>query len=203
VIGDAPQDLKYDGAPTRLRVGDDNVFREHVTLHRSTRGDDETVVGSNNYLMANAHVAHNCRVGNHVIVANGALLGGHAVIEDRVFLSGNCLIHQFTRVGALALMQGGAGVSKDVPPFTIAAGVNTICGLNLVGLRRAGFSPEQRLELKALYKAVFRSGRNIRAAVDAAQSEFASSGARQMIEFILAARKGVCPDGGHSTIEEE
>ena len=157
VIGDAPQDLKYKDEPTRLRIGDQNVFREHVTIHRSTKPDAETVIGSHNFFMANSHVAHNCAVGDHVILANGALLGGHAVVQDRAFISGNCLVHQFTRVGTLALMQGGAAISQDLPPFTMALRENEICGLNVVGLRRAGFTAEQRLELKRLYHLLFRS----------------------------------------------
>jgi UDP-N-acetylglucosamine acyltransferase len=111
VIGDAPQDLKYKGEPTRLRIGDDNVFREHATVHRSTDLDGETVIGSRCLLMAHSHVGHNVQVGDHAIVANGVLLAGHASIGDRVFISGNCLVHQFVRIGTLALMQGGAGIS--------------------------------------------------------------------------------------------
>ena len=194
VIGDAPQDLKYKGEPTRLRISDHNVFREHVTVHRSTTSDGETVIGSNNFLMVNSHVGHNARLGDHVILANGALLGGHVVVEDRVFLSGNCLVHQFVRIGMLALMQGGSAVSMDLPPFTIVRGVNSLCGLNAVGLRRAGFTSEQRRELKRLYHALFRSGRNLRDAVAAAQAEFVSTPARCMLEFILASKRGVCVD---------
>ena len=114
-------------------------------------------------------MAHNCAIGNHVILANGALLGGHAVVQDRAFISGNCLVHQFTRVGTLALMQGGAAISQDLPPFTIALRENEICGLNAVGLRRAGFTAEQRLELKRLYHLLFRSGKNLRKAPTEAQ----------------------------------
>ena len=119
VIGDAPQDLKYRNEPTRLRIGDRNVFREHATIHRSNKPDAETLVGSHNFFMVNSHVAHNCVVGDHVILANGALLAGHAEVGDGAFISGNCLVHQFTRVGTLAMMQGGSGISKDLPPFTM------------------------------------------------------------------------------------
>jgi UDP-N-acetylglucosamine acyltransferase len=196
VIGDAPQDLKYKGEPTRTRIGDHNVFREHVTVHRSNKSSEDTVIGSHNFLMANAHVAHNCSVGNHVILANGALLGGHAEVQDRAFISGNCLVHQFVRVGTLAIMQGGAGISKDLPPFTIAAGINEICGLNAVGLRRAGFDAEQRLELKALYHALFRDGGNLSRAVEQARKQFSSAGAKTMLKFIAEARRGVCRDAG-------
>ena len=140
VIGEAPQDVKYKDEPTRLHIGDNNLFREGVTVHRSAKAGEATVIGSHNFLMVNSHVAHKCCLGNHVILANGALLGGHVEVADRVFISGNCLVHQFIRVGTLALMQGGSAISKDLPPFTIARGDNRLCGLNIIGLRRAGFT---------------------------------------------------------------
>ena len=196
VIGDAPQDLKYQGEPTRLRIGDHNVFREHVTIHRSTKTDGETVVGSHNFLMANTHIGHNSRLGDRIIIANGVLLGGQVIIQDRAFLSGNCLIHQFCRVGTLALMQGGSAISKDLAPYTIARGDNGICGLNVIGLRRAGFTAEQRLELKQLYHALFRSGKNLRAAVEEAQKSFTSPAAKVLLDFVAEAKRGVCADIG-------
>jgi UDP-N-acetylglucosamine acyltransferase len=194
VIGDAPQDLKYDGTPTALRIGDKNVFREHFTVHRSTNPGEETIIGSNNFIMQHSHVGHNCVVDNHVILGGGALLAGHAVVQDRAFISGNCLVHQFTRVGTLALMQGGSAISKDLPPFTMAFHENEICGLNVIGLRRAGFTAEQRLELKEAYRALFRSGQNLRAAVAAAQAKYLNGPARTLIEFVAAAKRGVCSD---------
>jgi UDP-N-acetylglucosamine acyltransferase len=196
VIGDAPQDLKYHGAPTRVIIGDHNVFREHVTVNRATTLEHPTEVGSHNFLMAGAHVAHNCVVGSHVIMANGATLGGHAAVQDRAFLSGACLVHQFCRVGTLAIMQGGSAISQDLPPFTIARGDNRTCGLNVVGLRRAGFSADQRLELKQLYHALFRNGKNIREAAAAARENFPSPGAKVMLDFIVGARRGVCAATG-------
>jgi UDP-N-acetylglucosamine acyltransferase len=199
VIGDAPQDLKYKGEPTRLRIGDHNVFREHVTIHRSNKTTEDTVIGSHNFFMASSHVAHNCTVGDHVILANGALLGGHAVVQDRAFISGNCLVHQFTRVGTLALMQGGAAISQDLPPFAIAQRENEICGLNVVGLRRAGLTAEQRLELKRLYHHLFRSGKNLREALAAARKIFNSPPAKVLLDFIGEAKRGVCSDSGHTT----
>ncbi len=194
VIGDAPQDLKYKNEPTRLRIADNNVFREHVTIHRSTKPDAETIVGSDNFFMAHSHVAHNCVIGDHVILANGALLGGHAVVQDRAFISGNCLVHQFTRAGTLALMQGGAAISRDLPPFTMVQRVNELCGLNVVGLRRAGFTAQQRLELKRLYHLLFRGGKNLRAALAEAQKKFTSAPAKVLLEFLASAKHGVCAD---------
>ena len=196
VIGDAPQDLKYKGEPTRLRIGDHNVFREHFTVQRANRPETETVIGSHNFLMVNAHVGHNCNVGNHVIIANGALLAGHVEVGDRVFISGNCLVHQFCRIGPLALMQGGSAISQDLPPFTVAARDNEICGLNVIGLRRAGFTAEQRLELKRLYRALFRSGKNMRSSLAAAQKKFDTPAAKIMLNFVAEARRGVCADVG-------
>lgn len=194
VIGDAPQDLKYHGEPTRLRIGEQNVFREQVTVHRSNKMAEDTVIGSHNFFMQHSHVAHNCVVGDNAIVAGGALLAGHAVVNDRAFVSGNCLVHQFTRVGTLAMMQGGSAISKDLPPFTIAQRVNEICGLNIVGLRRAGFTAEQRLQLKKLYHLLFRSGRNLRAVIAEAQEQFSDGPARTMLDFVATAKKGVCAD---------
>ena len=203
VIGDAPQDLKYRDEPTRVRIGDHNVFREHATVHRATKTDGETIIGSNNYLMANSHVGHNCKLGNHIIIANGALLGGHVTVSDRAFISGNCLVHQFVRVGTLAIMQGGSAISKDLPPFTIARGDNGICGLNAVGLRRAGFTAEQRLELKKLYHALFRSGENLRTAIAEAQKIFSSATARVLLDFVAGAKRGLCSDTGRLKSEPE
>jgi UDP-N-acetylglucosamine acyltransferase len=201
VIGDAPQDLKYDGGPTRLRIGDHNVFREHVTANRSTTTGEETIIGSHNFLMQHAHVAHNCVVGNHVILASGALLGGYAIVQDLAFISGNCLVHQFARVGTLAMMQGGAAISKDLPPFTLAREYNGICGLNIVGLRRAGFSAEQRLELKQLYRALFRNRQSLKAAIAGARLKFSSPVACTLLDFLDSSIRGVCADAGASSDE--
>lgn len=203
VIGDAPQDLKYKDEPTRVRIGDHNVFREHVTVHRATKPDGATVIGAHNFLMANCHVGHNCELGDYIIIANGALLGGHVTVSDRAFISGNCLVHQFVRVGTLAIMQGGAAISKDLPPFTIARGDNGICGLNAVGLRRAGFTAEERLELKKLYHALFRSGGNLRAAIAGAQKNFNSPAAKIVLDFVAGAKRGLCSDTGRRNSERE
>jgi len=201
VIGEAPQDLKYHGEATRLRIGDQNIFREHVTVHRSNTAAEETVIGSHNFLMAHCHVGHNARVADYVILANGALLGGHVIVQDRAFVSGNCLLHQFVRMGTLALMQGGAAISKDLPPFCVARGDNGICGLNAVGLRRVGFNPAERLELKRLYHGLFRSGLKLSAAIAAARNEFTSDSARVLLDFVAASHRGICADTG--TSEEE
>ncbi len=141
-------------------------------------------------------MAHNCLIGNHAILANGATLGGHVTVQDRAFISGNCLVHQFCRVGLLSIMQGGSAISKDLPPFTVARGDNGICGLNTVGLRRAGYRSEERMELKKLYHLLFRSRKSFRSALAEAQSHFTSAGARVMLDFVSAAQRGVCADTG-------
>ncbi|NJN06115.1 MAG: acyl-ACP--UDP-N-acetylglucosamine O-acyltransferase, partial [Rhodobacteraceae bacterium] len=161
VVGDAPQDLKYKGAPTRLRLGDGNVIREHATIHRSATDEGETVVGSNNFIMAGAHGGHNSRVGDHVILANGVLLGGYVEVGDRAMIGGGAAIHQFCRMGTLVVLQGLRPITKDLPPYTMAISFNTLSGLNVVGLRRAGFTDDQRLEIKRLYHLLFRSGLNV------------------------------------------
>lgn len=200
VIGDAPQDLGYKGADTRLRIGDDNTFRECVTVNRSTKEGTETSIGSRNLLMACAHVAHDCRLGDNIIMANGAVLGGYVLVEERALISATCKVHQFVRVGTLAMMQGGSAISKDLPPFTIARGDNAICGLNVIGLRRAGFSDDERLELKRLYRALFRGNLPLRQAVSAARKEFHGPPAVRMLDFIAASQRGVC---AHSGVENE
>jgi UDP-N-acetylglucosamine acyltransferase len=196
VIGDAPQDLKYRGERTRLRIGDHNIFREHVTVNCSNSQEEDTVIGSHNFLLLHSHVGHNTVIRDNVILGGGAILAGHVLVEDRAFISGNCLVHQFCRIGALAMMQGGSAISQDLPPFTMARRVNEVCGLNIVGLRRAGFSAGERLELKRLYHALFRSGQNLQTAVSSARATFPGAAAQSMLNFVASAKRGVCTDGG-------
>jgi len=137
-----------------------------------------------------------------VIMANGALLGGYAVVQDRAFISGNCLVHQFVRIGTLSLMQGGTVATQDLPPYCVAHHVNVLCGLNAVGLRRAGISAEQRLELKRLYHALFRSREKLSVALAAAGNEFKSDCARVLLEFVAASKRGICTGKGGGAEEE-
>jgi len=203
VIGDAPQDLKYKDIPTRTVIGDNNVFREGVTVHRATKVGEETVIGNHNFLMANSHVAHNCVIGDHVIIANGALLAGHVEVQDRAFISGNCAVHQFCRVGTLAMMQGGTVISKDLPPFTVAHQTNIVCGLNVVGLRRAGYTAGERAELKLLYKFIFRAGVNFRPAILQAKEQFTSAPCKIFLDFVSDAKRSICSDIGQRIHDDE
>ena len=192
VIGEAPQDMKYKGEPTGLRIGDNNIIREHVTVHRSNSMDEDTKIGASNFFMAHSHVGHNAQVGNESVFANGALVGGHAEIGDKVFLSGNCAVHQFVRIGELAMMQGNAAVSQDLPPYTMGFGVNKLCGLNVVGLRRSGFTAEQRQELHYYYKKIFLEGNSIGKTAQEALDQAPGDKARILLEFIAGSERGVC-----------
>jgi UDP-N-acetylglucosamine acyltransferase len=203
VIGDLPQDLRFKGELTGVRIGEQNVIREHVTVHRSNHPLEPTRIGSNNLLMANCHVGHNSVVGNSVVIANGTLLAGHTEIGDRAFLYANCLIHQFTRVGPLCLMQGSAGISLDLPPYTIAMLHNRVCGLNIIGLRRAGFTSTERLELKRLYHLALRTGRKFREIIGDLEREFTSEKARVFLEFLKSSKRGFCRDHGRAAAKEE
>ena len=204
VIGDAPQDAKYTGDRTRLRIGSDNVFREHVTVHRSNRLDEDTVIGDGNFLMAGCHVGHNCQIGNQVILANGALLAGHVSVADRAFISGNCVVHQFCRIGRLALMQGGSAISKDLPPFCIARGDNGIAGLNSIGLRRAGIESADRLVLRRAYHALFRSQNRWTEALESVRSSLGDHPlVRELLDFLESSRRGVCSDTGRFRIGDD
>ena len=204
VIGDTPQDAKFAGDRTRLRIGHDNIFREHVTVHRSNQAAEDTVIGDGNCFMAGSHVGHNCRIGDRNILANGALLAGHVTLSDRAFVSGNCLVHQFCRIGRLALMQGGSAISKDLPPFCIARGDNGIAGLNTVGLRRAGIASADRLALRRAYQGLFRSAN--RRAVSLAATREAGAGnplVEDLVACVEASRRGVCADTGSLGVDPE
>ncbi len=157
-IGGQPQDLKYQGAPSETRIGDRNTFREFSTVNRATGENEATVIGNENLVMAYAHIAHNCVVGDRVILGNAATIAGHVRIDDYALISGVVPVHQFTRIGAHSIIGGGFRVPKDVPPFIRAGGMPLkVAGLNLIGLQRRGFSEETIAELKKLYRIFFRS----------------------------------------------
>lgn len=192
VIGNTPQDLSYSGAPTRVRIGDRNVIREHVQIHRAAVAGSSTEIGDDNFLMATAHVAHDCKVGNRVILANGAVLGGHARVEDRVFLSGNTAVHQHVRVGTLALLRGTCAADRDVPPFCIVDGINDVRGLNRIGLRRAGYDAAQIDGLHHAFRVLFGRRRNLGLALAELEAEGPTAEVAQLIEFIRSSKRGVC-----------
>jgi len=172
VVGSDPQDLKYQGEPTRLLVGDRTVVREYATLNRGTTALGRTTIGSDCLLMAYAHVAHDCQIGDHVIVSNSVNMGGHVTIGDWAVVGGGSLIHQFARIGCHAFVGGGTAVRKDVPPYVKASGSPMqLYGLNSVGLQRRGFSDDVRRELKRAYRLFFASSHNTSQALARARDE--------------------------------
>ena len=195
IIGTAPQDLSFSPErKTRVEIGNDNVIREHCTIHRGSADGSATKIGDKNFLMAGAHVGHNCEIGNNVIIANNCLLGGHVRIGDGAFLGGGCVFHQNINVGRLAITQGASAFSKDVPPFVIAAEHNYVFGLNVIGLRRAGFSTKDRDEIKAAFKLVYTSGLNIAQAIEKAATMKFGAAAQEFLDFVAHAKKrGICP----------
>jgi UDP-N-acetylglucosamine acyltransferase len=179
------------------------VVREHVTIHRGTKPGTATVVGDGCYLMANSHLAHNGRLGNRVVVANGVLLAGYVEVGDEAFISGNVLVHQFVRIGRLAMLSGGCGIGKDVPPFCTTIGIqrNSIGGLNTIGMKRAGLSPAERAQVKQAFNFLYRSNLNVSQALDRMRQEFADGPAMEIVEFVAASRRGICSMRGSA--EEE
>ena len=197
LIGLEPQDLAYTEAPTGLRIGDRNVFREHSEVHRATQPDTWTEIGSDNYLMSHAHVAHNCRVGEHVIICSGALVAGHVIVGDGAFISGNCVIHQHVRIGRLAIMRGGSRTSRDVPPFSMIDEAHIVRGLNRTGLRRAGFDAARTRALATAFRILFRVRANLGAAMTRVESEVRSPDVDELLAFIRASRHGVAMGPAH------
>jgi UDP-N-acetylglucosamine acyltransferase len=157
VLGEQPQHLKFAGEATRLEIGDHNIFREQVTVHRGTTASWVTRIGSHNFLMANSHVAHDCIVGDRCILANGALLAGHCTLGDGACLSGNVAVHQFVHIGRLALLSGLSATGMDIPPFMIHQRINTICGVNVIGMRRAGISHAAIDAVRKAFHLLYRS----------------------------------------------
>ncbi len=194
-IGEAPQFLGYKGEKTFLQIGDHNIIREFVTLHRGTvKGGGKTVIGNENFFMAYSHVAHDCQIGNEVIMANGATLAGHIVIEDRAIIGGLSAIHQFCRIGAHAIISGITGVSQDVPPYMMAAGSRAkLYGLNTVGLKRANFSEETIKALKKSYRIIFRSGLTLEKAIKRVEEDEISQTpeVQHLLHFIRHSKRGI------------
>lgn len=191
VLGGLPQHVAPPGAPGKLCIGDENIIREHVTMHRSLYSDGNTLVGSRGMFMAGCHVAHDCVVGDHVILANHVLLAGHVQVEDRVCFGGAAAVQQFCRVGRLAMVGGMARVTQDVPPFVLVDGGTTmVVGLNRVGLRRAGLSPDQVAELKSAYRIVYRSELSWDESADRIAAQFADGAAIELANFLRSGRRG-------------
>jgi UDP-N-acetylglucosamine acyltransferase len=193
VVGGDPQDLRFEaGTPSGVRIGARTVIREHVTISRSTARGVSTEIGADCFLMAACHVAHDCHIGERVVIANAVLLAGHVQVGDRAFLGGGAVVHQFCRIGEGVMVGGGARISLDVPPFCLVTERNALIGLNLVGLRRRGFSRQQLDEIKRALRTVDATAGNPRelAAAALAGGAFTTPEAQRFLAFYAAGRRG-------------
>lgn len=191
-LGDEPQDLGFKGGDSFLKIGDRNTFREYVTIHRGTKESSSTVIGNDNYIMALAHIGHNCRIGSKVIICNNSLLGGYVAVEDKAFISAGCMIHQFVRIGTLSLLAGGIRLNKDLPPFMTSDNDNVVGSYNIVGLKRAGLDNRVRQEIKEAYRLLYRRGLNLSNALAEIEKRGQSDEVRHLVEFIRSSERGIC-----------
>lgn len=192
-IGTAPQDLKYDGAISFVEIGDDNTFREFVTVNSATEEDGKTIIGSRNLLMAYVHIAHNCIIGNNVILANSVNLAGHVTIQDYAIIGGIVPVHQFVKIGAHSIIGGGSRIPKDIPPYVKVAGnPPRIGGLNSVGLKRRGFTIEQRTLIKQAFCILYRSDLNVTQALEKIERDLPRTPETEIIvDFIRNSKRGI------------
>jgi UDP-N-acetylglucosamine acyltransferase len=195
VIGAPPQDVSFSPQrKTKVEIGNNNIIREYCTIHRGTAEDSATKIGNRNFLMVGAHIGHNCEIGNNVIIANNCLLAGYVRVDDGAFLGGGSTFHQFMHIGRLVMVQGSSAFGKDIPPFVVAAERNHVFGVNVIGLRRAGFSEKEREEIKAAFKLVYLSGLNISQTLEKASTMKFATPAREFLDFVANAKKrGICP----------
>lgn len=192
VLGGLPQHINMPERPGRLLIGSGNTIRENVTIHLSLSEEDATVVGNNNLLMVNTHIAHDCRIGNNAIFANNSMLAGHVTVADRAYLSGGVAVHQYCRIGTLAMVGGQAHIVKDVPPYLTVDGASSfVVGLNQIGLRRAGHSVEEIRRLKEAYRVIYRSGLTWNEILAALRDHFADGLAGQFYQFLSTTTRGI------------
>ena len=193
VLGTDPLDKNFTGERSYLRLGNGNKIREHYTVSRGTQPESATEIGSGNYIMTSGHIAHNCRIGDNTIIASCALVAGHVDVEDQAFISGGVVIHQYSRIGRLAMIGGNTRVNSDVPPFFLYSDFNVaVKGLNLVGLRRAGFTNDQITALKAAYRILYKSGLKLEEALRRIETELDTEHTRHLVRFIRASKRGIC-----------
>jgi UDP-N-acetylglucosamine acyltransferase len=192
ILGNTAQVRGIHDAGGRVDIGAGTVIRERVTIHRALRPGDRTIVGCDVLLLADSHIAHDCRIGDRATIANGTLLAGDVTVGEGAFLSGNVLVHQHVRIGPLAMISGQARVLKDVPPFTISTGTSRICGLNVVGMRRAGMTLEQRRNASRAYAVVYRSGLNVSQAAARLRTLPRNAENAAWLAFIEASTRGLC-----------
>jgi UDP-N-acetylglucosamine acyltransferase len=193
VLGTDPLDKGFSGERSYLRIGNDNKIREHYTISRGTAPESVTEIGDGNYIMTSGHVAHNCRIGNQTVIASCALLAGYVEVEDQAFISGGVVVHQFSKIGRLAMIGGNTRVNSDVPPFFLYTGFNVEAkGLNMVGLRRAGFKAAEVTALKKAYQILYRSGLKLQDALVKIENEIGTPEALHLAGFIRRSERGIC-----------
>ena len=193
VLGTDPLDKNFQGARSYLRIGDGNKIREHFTISRGTVPESATEIGDGNFIMTSGHIAHNCKIGNQTVIASCVLLGGYVEVEDQAFLSGGVLVHQFSKVGRLAMVSGNTRVNLDAPPFFTYAGFSIAPkGLNLVGLKRAGMGAAQVNILKRAYRYLYRSGLKLEEALAQIEREIPTAETQQLVEFVRGSKRGIC-----------
>jgi UDP-N-acetylglucosamine acyltransferase len=192
VLGGPPQHLKYAGEATRVEIGDSNIFRESVTVHRATTASWVTRIGHNNFFMANSHVAHDCQVGDRCVMANNSALGGHCVLGDGVFMAGQSAIQQFVRVGRLAMLGGLSGATRDIPPFVIQQHINRVAGVNVVGMRRGGVPTASIDAVRRAFHILYHRGLLVPEALDQIEREVGGAPeVRELVAFIRASTRGI------------
>ena len=192
VLGGLPQHINIPERPGKVVIGSGNTIRENVTVHRALEEDEATIVGDNSLLMVNVHIAHDCRVGNQTIFANNVMLAGHVTIGDRAYLSGAVAVHQFCRIGSLAMVGGQSHVVKDVLPYVTLDGLSSyVVGLNQIGLRRAGYSAEQMRQLKAAYRVIYRSSLTWNGILAQLQENFSQGPAARFYQFLSTTTRGI------------
>ena len=193
VLGTDPFDKGFTGERSYLRIGDGNKIREHYTISRGTAPESTTVLGDENYIMSSGHIAHNCNVGSRTVIASCALLAGYVEVENEAFISGGVVIHQFSKIGRLAMIGGNTRVNLDVPPFFLYSGFNVEPnGINIVGLKRAGFSLEQVSRLKKAYKLLYRAGLHLETALQRIEQEVPGEHSAHLVAFIRRSERGIC-----------
>ncbi len=193
VLGTDPLDKNFTGERSYLRIGSGNKIREHYTISRGTRPESVTEIGDRNYIMTSGHIAHNCKVGSDVVIASCALLAGYVEVEDQAFISGGVGVHQFSKIGRLAMIGGNTRVNLDVPPFFLYAGLYvTPKGLNLVGLRRAGYKASDLSRLKKAYRFLYRSGLKLEQALEKIAREIPGPETLHLVDFIRRSDRGIC-----------
>jgi len=192
-LGTDPLDLNFSGERSYLIIGNGNRIREHYTISRGTLPESVTRVGDDNYIMTSGHIAHNCTIGNNTVIASCALVAGYAEVEDNAFISGGVVVHQYSKIGRLAMIAGNTRVNTDIPPFLLCASYNAAAtGLNLVGLKRAGFPLEEVSQLKAAYRLLYRSKLKLQVALSRIETELPFPHTRYFVEFIRRSERGIC-----------